>query len=123
LSNLLDNAVRHGARRATLTLAGTTLTLVHDGRAVDEAQRRTLRAALAGADDGAGPLGLGLRLADLVARAHGGGLALPAASQGFVVELRLAAAHNPASMVPPRSLRSLPPEGASAPFGRPGGRR
>ena len=32
------------------------------------------------------------------------------------------AAFTMAGMKPPRSLRSLPPEGASAPFGRPGGR-
>lgn len=88
-ANLLDNAVRHGARRATLTLNGTTLVLLDDGEAVDDARRQALQAALA-RDDDAGPLGLGLRLADLVARAHGGALALPRTATGFAVELRLA---------------------------------
>jgi len=34
-------------------------------------------------------MGLGLMLADLVARAHGGRLHLPAVAQGFAVELEL----------------------------------
>jgi len=56
-----------------------------------------LQAALAREDDdGSGTLGLGLRLADLVAHAHGGRLVLPAAAEGFAVRLTLGP-HNPAS--------------------------
>jgi signal transduction histidine kinase len=98
LLNLLDNAVRHGAGRATVHAEGESLTLVNDGRAIDDAQRLALQAALARADDdaGAGTLGLGLRLADLVAHAHGGRLVLPPAAEGFAVRLELST-HNPAA--------------------------
>jgi hypothetical protein len=37
-----------------------------------------------------GVTGLGLMLADIVARAHGGGVDLPEMASGFAVELRLA---------------------------------
>ena len=91
LANLLDNAQRHGASRATLsTPSARTLRLDDDGPGVTPERRDALRAALdAQAYDGVP--GLGLTLADLVARAHGGRLRLPApASQrGFVVELSL----------------------------------
>ena len=61
-----------------------------DGPGVTPAQRAALRAALA-QDRPERPVGLGLVLAQLVARAHGGTLQLPEAPGGFVVELDLGA--------------------------------
>ena len=77
LSNLLDNAVRHGARRihvhASLDGAQVQLTLRDNGSGIPPDQRERLQQAL----DAQGPqegLGLGLTLADMVARTHGGRL-------------------------------------------------
>lgn len=92
LINLVDNAVRHGATQldGSLQCDGQRQVLrLHDnGRGVTAAQRADLAAAL---DEQAyeGRMGLGLMLADLVARAHGGRLHLPAVAQGFAVELEL----------------------------------
>ena len=100
LLNLLDNAQRHGARHVRVSLpAPQTLRLHDDGSGVDAARREALLRALQAqregraSEDGSdgGPSGLGLLLAELVARAHGGRLALPAVEQGFAVELQLAA--------------------------------
>jgi len=90
LVNLLDNALRHGARQVSVSLTGHGgLRLDDDGPGVPTERRAQLQAALdTQAYDGA--TGLGLMLADLVARAHGGGLTLPAVEHGFAVELRLA---------------------------------
>jgi signal transduction histidine kinase len=92
LLNLLDNAVRHGATRLTIWApAPGRLRLQDDGPGVDAARRQALQAAIddCATDDAGG--GLGLMLASLVARAHGGRLLLPASDQGFAVELVLAA--------------------------------
>ena len=92
LINLLDNAVRHGAQRLSLTLTGTPtlqiLRLHDDGRGATPERRADLAEALA-SQAYEGRMGLGLMLADLVARAHGGSLQLPEVAQGFVVELQL----------------------------------
>jgi len=89
LVNLLDNSQRHGATRVQLsTPAPDTLRLHDNGPGVDEARRQALGSALAAQDYDAVP-GLGLTLADLVARAHGGTLSLPRVAQGFAVELTL----------------------------------
>jgi signal transduction histidine kinase len=96
--NLLDNASRHGARRVEVDVpAAQTLRLRDDGPGIDAGRRAALLAAIEAPDDAGRPadgvplsgLGLGLRLADLVARAHGGRLRLPAAAAGFTVELAL----------------------------------
>ncbi|MFT3816982.1 MAG: HAMP domain-containing sensor histidine kinase [Rubrivivax sp.] len=93
LINLLDNAVRHGAGEVVLSLqtapgGGQRLRLHDDGRGCAPEQRAQLAAALA-AQAYEGRMGLGLMLADLVARAHGGALSLPAVDRGFTVELSL----------------------------------
>jgi signal transduction histidine kinase len=99
LINLLDNAVRHGARRVDLNLAaddGRQLLCLHDdGQGCPARKRAELTQAL---DSQAyeGRMGLGLMLADLVARAHGGRLRLPAVEHGFAVELELGRADRPA---------------------------
>lgn len=93
LLNLLDNALRHGARTVHIrTPAPALLEIADDGPGVDPARLQQLRSALAsdGPDEAHGP-GLGLALAQLVARAHGGRLALPHSTRGFVVELQLQA--------------------------------
>jgi len=89
--NLIDNAQRHGARSVTFSTPAANVLRVHDdGSGLDPARRRELRAAI-DAQDYAGRTGLGLMLADLVARAHGGGVSLPDAESGFTVELSLGA--------------------------------
>lgn len=91
LVNLLDNAVRHGARRVRLSLPGAgRVRLDDDGPGVDEARRSALQQAL-DAQTYEGRTGLGLMLADMVARAHGGRLQLLPVAQGFAVELSLQA--------------------------------
>lgn len=79
LSNLLDNAVRHSARRihvhASQDGGQVRLTLRDNGSGIPDAQRQLLQQALneQGPQEG---LGLGLTLADMVARTHGGRLQL-----------------------------------------------
>ena len=90
LLNLLDNALRHGATTVALSSPAPDLLRVQDnGRGASPAHRLELQQAL-DAEDYAVRTGLGLMLADLVARVHGGHLALPATEHGFAVELRLA---------------------------------
>ena len=89
LLNLLDNALRHGATTVTLsTPAAQVLRVQDDGRGLPTAQRQALQQGL-DAEDYAGRMGLGLMLADLVARAHGGRLELPEVAAGFAAELHL----------------------------------
>lgn len=99
LLNLLDNAQRHGARRVTLTTpAPGRLLLRDDGPGAELHRLALLRAALA-TQSYEGRTGLGLMLADLVARAHGGYLSLPDAPDaggGFSAELVFATDAPPA---------------------------
>ena len=91
LLNLLDNAVRHGARTLRIdTPSPDTVRLRDDGPGVDPVRRATLQAAIDSGEQ-EGHTGMGLMLAAMVARAHGGALKLPAVDTGFAVELRLAA--------------------------------
>ena len=90
LINLLDNAQRHGAQVVTLSAPRPGwLRVQDDGSGVAPERRHALQAALA-AQDYESATGLGLMLADLVARAHGGQLLLPAEpGAGFTAVLDL----------------------------------
>lgn len=126
LINLLDNALRHGARHVRLQVEEAHITLADDGPGVSAERLAHLRQALAvdgaaagGAEAGSGSAGsggssmpgapdlaltgLGLALADRVARVHGGRLELLAAETGFAVRLWLADA-GPAAVMPPASV-------------------
>lgn len=90
LLNLLDNALRYGARHVTVsTPADDTLRLHDDGPGVSPEHRDELQAAIT-AQAYEGHTGLGLMLVDLIARAHGGAFVLPEVEHGFAAELRLA---------------------------------
>jgi signal transduction histidine kinase len=131
LLNLLHNAVRHGARQVTLsTPQPDVLRVCDDGPGVPAARLMALRQSLdqepapalitenvdPGTSGGAvagGGFGLGLRLAELVARAHGGTLQLPDVALGFAVELHLgpsttAAAPAPTALHPDRAETPTP---------------
>lgn len=89
LLNLFDNALRNGASHVIVSTPAIDALRVHDdGPGVSAARRRELQEAIA-AQAYEGHTGLGLMLADLVARAHGGGLSLPEVDRGFAAELRL----------------------------------
>lgn len=104
LMNLVDNAVRHGATRVVVSVrqdGECTLVRVRDnGSGIPEPQRTALQTALT-ARAYEGQMGLGLMLADLVARTHGGRLTLMPCDDGGLVELRL-------GRPPPRSPESSP---------------
>jgi signal transduction histidine kinase len=99
LANLLDNAHRQGASEAWLTQPSRQVLRLHDnGRGLPAEQRLALQQRLDTQDfDSHG--GLGLMLADRVARAHSGRLRLLPAAEGFCVELRLL--DMPASLTAP----------------------
>lgn len=95
LANLLDNAVRHGARVMTVQVPPTgagqpsRIVLSDDGPGMTPETMTELQSALDREDYGRSP-GLGLMLGDLIARAHGGRLRLaPGEPSGLVVELTL----------------------------------
>lgn len=94
LINLFDNALRYGATTVHLRLeedAGHSLLHLHDdGPGVPALQHERLARALAEDQPEAGSgLGLGLRLAHLVAQAHGGALRLLPGEAGFALALKL----------------------------------
>lgn len=89
LLNLLDNARRYGAATVILDVPAPGLLRLHDdGPGIAPERLAELQAALDGRNLD-GHSGLGLMLAERVARAHGGGLSLPPVERGFCVELRL----------------------------------
>ncbi len=95
LLNLLDNALRHGARQVQVRLAAPgVVEVADDGPGVPPERLAALRQTIASGEP-ATASGLGLALANLVARAHGGQLELPASAQGFVARLNLTPLHPP----------------------------
>jgi signal transduction histidine kinase len=89
LLNLFDNSLRCGARRVTLsTPAPNTVLVSDDGPGCSPPQHEALEKALA-TQSYEGQTGLGLMLADLVARSHGGRLKLTPSDAGFAVTLLL----------------------------------
>jgi signal transduction histidine kinase len=95
LANLLDNAARHGARCVQVQVGSDWLALDDDGPGIDAERLRTLQAAL-DREDYTVFTGLGLILSDLVARAHGGRVALGCSARGGLrVEMTLAAGRSP----------------------------
>ncbi len=93
LGNLLDNAQRHGAAQVWIEPWPNGGMLIRDdGPGVDPQRRQALREAVENAGDAAA-IGLGLMLADSVARAHGGRLVLPETDRGFAVALEFGDPH------------------------------
>lgn len=96
LSNLLDNSVRHGATHVSVTAAVegacVCISVQDDGTGIDADKLDKLRAGLSHAEHD-GLDGLGLWLASLVARAHGGSLQLHALAIGTRVDISLCNAH------------------------------
>jgi signal transduction histidine kinase len=93
LINLLDNSQRHGAKAVQIATAqaadGTHIVISDDGSGMAEPQRVRLQTAL-DAQHYEGQMGLGLMLADLIARAHGGHVRLLPSPTGCRAELVLA---------------------------------
>jgi signal transduction histidine kinase len=95
LLNLLDNAIRHGATMVQVDVRSdgdmTRIVLQDDGPGIPAAKARIIQDAL-DAQDYAHHMGLGLMLADLIARAHGGRLTLLKTEGGVTAEISLRAA-------------------------------
>lgn len=96
LANLLDNAVRHGARSVEVgvdaqSAGGWCIRVTDDGPGLTPDMLQTLQATL-DQEDYSALSGLGLILADLIARAHGGRLHLDhgPSGNGLRVEMTLA---------------------------------
>ena len=90
LLNVFDNAVRAGARQVSITQLSPHVLRVHDDGSGVSAERRLALIQAVQSQRYEGVTGLGLMLADIVARAHGGRLELPVVSSGFAVEFHLA---------------------------------
>ncbi len=90
--NLLDNSLRLGATEVQCRFRhdehGTHIRLQDNGPGTDEATLGRLKQALS-TQHYEHDTGLGLMLADHVARAHGGALTLLPCAQGFCVEMTL----------------------------------
>ena len=90
--NLLDNSLRHGATTACVSTerdaAGVRIRIHDNGSGMPPEQARRIQDALV-RQDYQGQMGLGLMLADLIARAHQGGLGVLDGSGGVTIEIRL----------------------------------
>jgi signal transduction histidine kinase len=90
--NLLDNSVRHGAKvvrvNALRDQGVVCIRLQDDGTGMSAEQSTKLQNALE-QQDYQGHMGLGLMLADLIARAHHGRLRIVQAARGVMVEISL----------------------------------
>ncbi|KUF11141.1 sensor histidine kinase [Pseudoponticoccus marisrubri] len=98
LANLVDNALRHGGpelSRITVSVSRRNrvveIAVSDDGAGVTPEQVPVVLARFGQASPGEGS-GLGLSIAEAVARRHGGALDLDAAGPGLTVRLRLPAA-------------------------------
>lgn len=95
LMNLLDNSARHGATMARVSTRrepnGTHIVVHDDGAGIPNLERERLQTAL-DSENYEGQMGLGLMLADLVARAHGGRVRLLQVPAGCAVDLMLGVA-------------------------------
>jgi signal transduction histidine kinase len=121
LANLLDNAVRHGARSVDVGVAvderpagGWRLWLADDGPGLAPETLQRLQATL-DREDYSALSGLGLTLADLIARAHGGRLRLDhgLTGGGLRVEMTLGC-HLPAAHLIRARTSPLPAAAAPA---------
>jgi len=81
VSNLVSNAVEHGAPESPVTVTARpvgeeiTIAVANSGEAIPEESRRALfQPFRRGSDQDNSGLGLGLHIAAAIARAHGGGL-------------------------------------------------
>ena len=92
LLNLLDNSVRYGATQVDVTFdvsgTGVVIKMLDNGPGLDHVVRNRINTALADQQYEQN-MGLGLMLADRVARSHGGRLQLVPTEQGFGVTLSL----------------------------------
>jgi signal transduction histidine kinase len=93
LLNLLDNAQRHQAAKVAIVVTRLDehihVSVQDDGHGCTGERMHRLRTALQSQDYDSrdGLKGLGLILADLILRAHGGHIKLPTVHQGFCIEL------------------------------------
>lgn len=87
ISNLLDNSARLGAHHVLISTPEAGVVRVHDDGPGVSAQRREQLQQAIDAQDADRLGGLGLMLAAMVARAHGGALRLPAVDTGFAADL------------------------------------
>lgn len=98
LISLLDNVVRHGGQHVRVQVQTDTrfqtISLHDDGPGVPVDHLHDLQRALAG-QDYAGHMGLGLMMADIVARAHGGYLHIRNADSGLGMTAELTLRHPP----------------------------
>lgn len=90
--NLLDNSLRHGARAAHVSVRTEAqrvrIRIRDDGSGMPVEQLRRIQNALE-RQDYQGQMGLGLMLADLIARAHQGRLRIIEGGPGVTIELDL----------------------------------
>ena len=92
--NLIDNALLHGGanlRSVTVSLRGDQdwrITVADDGQGVPEGDYPKILARFGQAEPSSGS-GLGLSIAEAVARRHGGALTIDPVGAGFAVSLRL----------------------------------
>lgn len=100
LMNLIDNSARHHATIVRLQVTDSpeaAITIADDGSGIDPGHIKRLNQALA-ARNYAGHTGLGLMLADMVARIHGGRLEIRTPDAGCTVTLHLGPSANRASV-------------------------
>src|SRR6185312_13706849 len=97
VGNLVDNAVRHAARRVTLSVGAAggmaVVTVTDDGPGIAAADRERVFERFTRLDDArardAGGAGLGLAIVRELVRRHGGTVTLRDAGPGVRAEIRL----------------------------------